>query len=167
MKGKNGITLIALIITIIVMLILVAVTITIAVNGGLFGYAGNAVSQTETEKNKEIRLANVESNLTTDGLIDYYTKEERPIKTFVFTGCNQNDSPQIIQFEQGMTWGEWVNSKYNNDRGDSSKFRIEEWDEVTYNGHIFLSPNDDSIAPYDRVYSSTIIVPDEEYYWLD
>ena len=39
MNKKKGITLIALIITIIVMLILVAVTINMAVNGGLFGYA--------------------------------------------------------------------------------------------------------------------------------
>lgn len=55
MKSKKGITLIALIITIIVMLILVSVTITIAVNGGLFGYARNAATGTNnalTEENK-------------------------------------------------------------------------------------------------------------------
>ena len=43
---NNGITLIALIITIIVMLILVAVTISMAVNGGLFEKAANAGRQT-------------------------------------------------------------------------------------------------------------------------
>ena len=53
-KGNEGITLIALIITIIVMLILVAVTINLAVNGGLFGYAGNAARDTEIAKEKEI-----------------------------------------------------------------------------------------------------------------
>lgn len=42
MKNENGITLIALIITIIVMLILVAVTINIAINGELFDTARNA-----------------------------------------------------------------------------------------------------------------------------
>ena len=47
MKNK-GITLIALIITIIVMLILVAITINMAINGGLFGYAGNAARDTKT-----------------------------------------------------------------------------------------------------------------------
>ena len=36
MKNQKGITLIALIITIIVMLILVAVTISVVLNGGLF-----------------------------------------------------------------------------------------------------------------------------------
>lgn len=43
MKEK-GITLIALVITIIVMMILVGVTVTIATNGGLFDYAGQASS---------------------------------------------------------------------------------------------------------------------------
>ena len=54
MKNTNkGITLIALVITIIVMLILVAVTINMAVNGGLFGYAGNAARETEEAKEQE------------------------------------------------------------------------------------------------------------------
>ena len=43
----NGITLIALVITIIVMLILVAVTIRVATEGNLFKHAGNAVKDTK------------------------------------------------------------------------------------------------------------------------
>ena len=66
MKNR-GITLIALIITIIVMLILVAVTITMAINGGLFGYAGNAVKDTEREKQKETELAEGKATITLDG----------------------------------------------------------------------------------------------------
>ena len=46
LNTNKGITLIALVITIIVMLILVAVTISMAVNGGLFDYAGKAVGET-------------------------------------------------------------------------------------------------------------------------
>ena len=56
LSNKNGITLIALIITIIVMLILVAVTISMAVNGGLFGYASNAARDTEFAKKGEQRI---------------------------------------------------------------------------------------------------------------
>ena len=56
LNKQNGITLIALIITIIVMLILVGVTISMAVNGGLFGYAGKAVGDTEEAKRKEQEL---------------------------------------------------------------------------------------------------------------
>ena len=47
MKKQNGITLIALIITIIVMLILVGVTINVALNGGLFDTADDATTKTE------------------------------------------------------------------------------------------------------------------------
>ena len=55
-KKNNGITLIALVITIIVMLILVAVTITIAVNGGIFKYAGKATRDTKTAKQEEQKI---------------------------------------------------------------------------------------------------------------
>ena len=47
MKGQKGITLVALIITIIVMLILVAVTISVALNGGLFDNARAARKETK------------------------------------------------------------------------------------------------------------------------
>ena len=56
-KGNKGITLIALVITIIVMLILVGVTISMAVNGGLFDYAGKAAKQTKDAMKEEEQLA--------------------------------------------------------------------------------------------------------------
>lgn len=58
MKSQKGITLIALVITIIVMLILVAVTITMAVNGGLFDYAREAGTKTNDATAAEQTLAN-------------------------------------------------------------------------------------------------------------
>ena len=58
LKTKNGITLIALIITIIVMLILVAVTINMAINGGLFEKAGKATGDTRNAMDAEQALAN-------------------------------------------------------------------------------------------------------------
>ena len=48
-QKENGITLIALIITIIVMLILVAVSVSVALNGGLFDKATTASKQMEEE----------------------------------------------------------------------------------------------------------------------
>lgn len=65
LNNKNGITLIALVITIIVMLILVGVTINMAVNGGLFGYAGKATSDTEKAKQDELKIA--EGGIEVDG----------------------------------------------------------------------------------------------------
>lgn len=52
-EKNNGITLIALIITIIVMLILVAVTINVALNGGLIEKARTAGEQTQKQVEKE------------------------------------------------------------------------------------------------------------------
>ena len=57
LKIQTGITLIALIITIIVMLILVGVTVTVALNGGLFSKAKRATTETEIANEKEILLA--------------------------------------------------------------------------------------------------------------
>ena len=57
-SDHNGITLVALIITIIVMLILVGVSISIAINGGLFDITKRAVKETENAKNIEQQLAN-------------------------------------------------------------------------------------------------------------
>ena len=58
MKTNKGITLIALVITIIVMLILVVVTIRIATNGGLFDYAGRAARETKDAIAYETEIAN-------------------------------------------------------------------------------------------------------------
>lgn len=83
MRAQKGITLIALVITIIVMLILVAVTITMAVNGGLFNYATKAGQETNAAILNEQVLANgsVTINGTTftdadiNDIIDYYTSK--------------------------------------------------------------------------------------------
>ena len=57
LNKQNGITLIALVITIIVMLILVAVTISMAINGGLFEKAGKATGDTKNVMDAEQQLA--------------------------------------------------------------------------------------------------------------
>ena len=77
MKNQKGITLIALVITIIVMLILVAVTITMAVNGGLFGYAQNAARETNEAKTQEEQLGSGSVNVdgttqTIQEIVDNY-----------------------------------------------------------------------------------------------
>ncbi len=80
MKTRNGITLIALIITIIVMLILVGVTVTTAINGGLFKSARNAAKGTILEKEKEeLTAATVYAYNETTGKIDK-TKLENELK---------------------------------------------------------------------------------------
>ena len=76
LSNNNGITLIALIITIIVMLILVAVTINMAVNGGLFGYAGNATKETKNAQDEELLLA---EGIVDGKTIDQWVNGETPV----------------------------------------------------------------------------------------
>ena len=76
MREEKGITLVALIITIIVMLILVAVTISIAVNGGLFENAKTARDETIRAQAKEaVTLAKAEA------IADYYANGTVPSET--------------------------------------------------------------------------------------
>ena len=57
MKTQKGITLIALVITIIVMLILVGVSVTVALNGGLFSTAQKATEETAARRDEELKLS--------------------------------------------------------------------------------------------------------------
>ncbi len=72
-KTQKGITLIALVITIIVMLILVGVTISISLQGGLFGYAKNAAKDTRNALEQEKTLANGD-------IIDYYLNVSQEVQ---------------------------------------------------------------------------------------
>ena len=115
-KTNNGITLIALIITIIVMLILVAVTITMAVNGGLFDQAGKAATKTNTAILEEKNLAKgqvVVHGTVYDSIDEYINKDKPQEKSFTISS-SANDvtfskivteetvkkmNPQYIEYE--------------------------------------------------------------------
>ena len=71
MKNQKGITLIALIITIIIMLILVGVTISYVVNGGLISKAKQAAKQTQIEADKELLMFDVILATGTNGEINF------------------------------------------------------------------------------------------------
>ena len=70
MKEQKGITLIALIITIMVMLILVGVTINIAINGGLFEQARDAAKGMEVEADRERLISAVVASVGSNARID-------------------------------------------------------------------------------------------------
>ena len=74
MKGQKGITLVALVITIIVMLILVGVSITVALKGDLFTNARDAANNTAEARNAELNLSNgkVTVNNEVKNVSDYY-----------------------------------------------------------------------------------------------
>ena len=81
-QKNKGITLIALIVTIIIMLILVAVTIGLTVRGGLFQYAGNAVGDTNASKAYEeldlVKMAwNIEDKTNINANIATFLEDEK------------------------------------------------------------------------------------------
>jgi hypothetical protein len=72
MKGQKGITLVALIITIIVMLILVAVSITVAIDGGLFDKAEQAGQDYKDAAEDEAAGRVFGNETTVNDVIDRY-----------------------------------------------------------------------------------------------
>lgn len=112
MKNKkipqSGITLIALIITIIVMLILVAVTVNIAVQSGLFGHAGNA---TQTWADKEEEESNIGNDNQISDTVNRYAGENSG------NGTTPGGSGDDTSSENVATPGERVteNTEYQSD----------------------------------------------------
>lgn len=106
LKNKDGITLIALIITVIVMLILVGVTITVVLNGGLFETATKAATETQKEAERErlteIVLANYNAS---EGKITNADDLANKIKSNL--GFNKDtekstDSKLVVQGTKGL-----------------------------------------------------------------
>ena len=93
---ETGITLIALVVTIIVLLILAGVTLSIAIdNGGLIGRARNAK---ETYKQAE------QNDLAALERIDQYVEDYELISFYIYD--------VEYKAEEGMTWEEWMESDY-------------------------------------------------------
>lgn len=67
----KGITLVALVITIIVMLILVGVTINLSIKGNLFGTAREAAKGTEEKNDEEVLLSAVAGAIGSNGKLDF------------------------------------------------------------------------------------------------
>ena len=100
MKSKKGITLIALIITIIVMLILVGVTINIVIQGGLFGQAQDAVRKQEEQTIYEQMLSMIVWNQ--DGSINVKATVEAIENSGAFT-IKSKDPSQITDSTTEVT----------------------------------------------------------------
>lgn len=101
MKKRNqGITLIALIITIIIMLILVGVSIQLVVNSGLFETAKNATRATQ---DKAIEEANLGEKVIIDEVEYNLVKNDTNSNTITFT-INGTE----YTTEKGITWRRWV-----------------------------------------------------------
>ncbi len=115
-KLKNrGITLIALVITIIVMLILVGVTINVAMQGGLFGKAQEAKTKTEEAQiqEKDILTGRIKvGDKWYDSLDKYLEGKESE---------NQSDGSDIQErkfIDVELQRGDYVNLHYTSESGE-------------------------------------------------
>ena len=118
MKSKKGITLIALVITIIVLLILAGVSINLVVGeGGILGKAQNAVTKTEEAKQKE-----QEDLDSMAGVIDNYLNNNPSEEPGNAGGENLPDVPEsqsgetLLSQITSANYGDYV-SGYNIDLG--------------------------------------------------
>ena len=105
MKGQNGITLVALIITIIVMLILVGVSISVALNGGLFDNASDSARKT-----KQAQVSEAAALAKAEVMSAFYNTPEN--KTYVWpteeefadlvNGYLDGITVKVTKFEAGV-----------------------------------------------------------------
>ncbi len=125
-SNHRGITLIALIITIIVMLILVGVTINLAIQGGLFGKARKAATKTQIEIDREALLQSVVGAIGENGEINFEELDKEGALPEGFEGRNgiyiSKAGNTFYVDENGniTTEGKWKLSKDGNSvtRGD-------------------------------------------------
>ena len=175
MKKDKGITLIALIITIIVMLILVGVTLSVALNGGLITKAQEAKKQTiEAQEKEQIEFALAEWKMTKDQK-DAPTFEEFLKGIFgndnVIAGGEQNE--YIVTFpETGNQYKVKDDGTITSSKGiiiapDKLTLTLEEGKEVTQEisatlngikGEIKWTNSEDSIAKISSDTGETVTV---------
>ena len=108
-KQENGITLIALVVTIIVLLILAGIAISLTIgNNGLFVRAQNAANTwRKAEVNEQAEMENFEE-LYDNTVNDLGLDGEKERKTFTFT----IDGVELTAFE-GDTWYTWLSDVKN------------------------------------------------------
>jgi len=106
--SQKGITLIALIITIIVMLILVGVSVTVALDGGLFSTAKNATGKTQLELEKEQLLELAMGAIGDNGKVDTEKLDAAVLADGKFT---KTDDRTYKSEKSGNTFTFYVNDR--------------------------------------------------------
>ena len=104
MKTDKGITLVALIITIIVMLILVGVSVQVVIKSDLLGTAQEAVTNYKEKMDEESTLSKIKVGELEYDSLEEYIQTINTIKFYV------NDVEYTA--EKGMTWREFIKSDY-------------------------------------------------------
>ena len=131
-KEQKGITLIALVITIVVMLILVGVTISVSLKGGLFSTAKQATNETQIAKEREELLMGTLGALNKNGGVDI--------------GKLDNNLPEGFEGSGGI----YTNIKTGN------KYKVSEDGTVEVYDGTEIPDEEESEAPHTHSYTQTI-----------
>ena len=110
-SNQTGITLVALVVTIVVLLILAGVSVNALFgNGGIIKKAQEAQNQMDKATQNDLEGVNELNNWIKDNI------ETKEIVTKTFKVTNVNGSILwTYTVEEGMTWEKWIGSKYNTD----------------------------------------------------
>ena len=125
MKTQKGITLIALIITIIVMLILVGVSVSVALNTGLFKTAQGVAKNTQ--------IAAEEENLLSTGIItirNSTTGKLEQVDINSFAGKKEEPVEELLDINDALSDEAAIGTKVNYSAGGVTDWRIYEKDEA-------------------------------------
>ena len=155
LKKSSGITLIALIITIIVMLILVAVTVNLAnENGGLFVTTRKAASETQAAAEKETLSAELVGAIKAGGEFDISAVNLPDNMKWCDEGDNDFNSVSKGQPSKGEA--SWVITKnnnkfyvdaYGNVQNESTQESIT-WEEARTKGWVYLEEDGEKTLWY-------------------
>lgn len=129
LEQNRGITLVALIITIIVMLILVAVSVNVLIKSNLIGIAEKTTGKYKTASEEEGKGEAIEIGGKKYNSLEEYLKVNGEL-SFKIEG-------KAYKVEKDMTWAQWIESEYNTD-----KYRIEG---NTTNGVVLKNDSIDTI----------------------
>ena len=129
LEQNRGITLVALIVTIIVMLILVAVSVNVLIKSNLIGIAEKTTGKYKTASEEEGKGEAIEIGGKKYNSLEEYLKVNGEL-SFKIEG-------KAYKVEKDMTWAQWIESEYNTD-----KYRIEG---NTTNGVVLKNDSIDTI----------------------
>ncbi len=130
--NEKGITLIALIITIIIMLILVGVTVNVALNGGLFSKAKEAVAETDEARIQEEMQGAILSALDSNGNIDLNKLKQEIEKIKGIEKVEGTSFPLTVKDKNGNEWAIDSNGTIESVEPEVEKIVAESDEEYSY-----------------------------------
>ena len=156
LERKNGITLVALIVTIIILLILAGVSLSFAFNGGILDKSQIAVNEYQNVANNESQLLNNIDEYLKNKLNNKETIESQVKKDGSFDG--KQNSPKLASNMTAIYWEDNIERKLLDSNTE------EEWN----NWYNYVAATDDPTTDEDDLNASkwANAVTEDGSYWV-